>query len=233
MPDQSFQALILSSEFGKVAGEAVCAEILKAADRQHWPEGSMVFQEGDAASGMYFVAKGMIKLVRISADGRESILTFVEPPNMFAEAAVFIGKYPVTAMTMADTELLFLHKQKVMELVSQHESFLSYLFGAMARWLQRLVSKIDQLTLSDGTARVARYLLTEFERTKPDLSHKIARIILSAKKGDLATLLNMNQPSLSRIFRRLQDDHLIKVEGKTIYLYDLEALRKLTLPPLE
>jgi CRP-like cAMP-binding protein len=233
MVEHELTQLIIVSPFGKAVGDEVCQEILKQIDRQHWPEGSMIFQEGDDAQGMYFVAKGMVKLARISSDGRESILTFVEPPNMFAEAAIFIGKYPVTAIAIADTELLFLHKQKVMELVAKHESFLRFMFGAMARWLQRLVNKIDQLTLSDGTARVARYLLSELEREKPQLDYKITRVILPSKKGDLATLLNMNQPSLSRIFRRLQDDNLIKVEGRTIYLYDLDALRRLTLPPLE
>lgn len=233
MADDPFRKQILASDFGKTVGEDVCDEILKLGDRQHWQANSLVFQEGDDAQGMFLVVKGIVKLARISPDGRESVLTFVEPPHMFAEAAIFLGKYPATAITLAETELLFLHKQTVMELVGKHESLLRFLFSTMARWLQRLVSKIDQLTQSDGTARVARYLLAELEKADPQFDYKIPRVILPSTKGDLALLLNMNQPSLSRIFRRLQDESLIRVEGRTIYLHDLNALRKLTLPPLE
>ncbi|HEY3296442.1 MAG TPA: Crp/Fnr family transcriptional regulator [bacterium] len=233
MSEATLEEKFLTSVFGKAVGEDVCAEILRRADKQTWPANSMVFQEGDAAVGMFFVARGLIKLARITPDGRESVLSFVEPPGLFAEAAIFLGKYPATAIALADTELLLLRRRDVMELIGKHEPFLNFLFGAMAKWLQRLVSRIDQLTLSDGTARVARYLLAELDKQKPTLDFKVPRVNLASKKGDLATLLNMNQPSLSRIFRRLQDEKVIDVQGRTIYLNDLGALNKLTLPPLE
>jgi CRP-like cAMP-binding protein len=233
MNDDHLTQVLLESPFGKAVGEEVCAEILRRADREDWPANSVVFQEGDEAAGMYFVVSGLVKLARIAPDGRENVLTFVEPPGLFAEAAIFIGKYPATAITLADTELLLLRRRDVMDLVGRHEEFLKFLFGTMARWLQRLVAKIDQLTLSDGTARVARYLLAELDKQTPVLDFKIPRVTLPSKKGDLATLLNMNQPSLSRIFRRLQDDNVIDVQGRTIFLNDLEALSKLTMPPLE
>jgi len=233
MTDDTLTQRFLSSDFGKAVGAEVCAEILHRAVKQNWPANSMVFQEGDDAAGMYFVASGLIKLARITPDGRENVLTFVEPPGMFAEAAIFLGKYPATAMALADTELLLLRRRDVMELLRTHEAFLNFLFMGMARWLQRLVVKIDQLTLSDGTARVARYLLSQLEKQKPRLDYKVPRVTLPSKKGDLATLLNMNQPSLSRIFRRLQDEKIIDVQTRTIYLNDLEALNRLTLPPLE
>jgi CRP/FNR family transcriptional regulator len=233
MSDEHLDSIFLSSPFGKAVGEEVCREMLHRAEKQSWPADSMVFQEGDEAAGMFFVVKGLIKLVRITPDGRENVLTFVEPTGMFAEAAIFLGKYPATAMTLADSELLLLRRRDMMELLSKHESFLNFLFGAMAHWLQRLVTKIDQLTMSDGTARVARYLLSQLEKQKPDLEYKIPRVTLPSKKGDLATLLNMNQPSLSRIFRRLQDEKIIDVQARTIFLNDIPALSKLTLPPLE
>lgn len=233
MSDDSLTQQFVSSSFGKAVGEEVCVEILHRAEKQSWPANSMVFQEGDEAAGMFFVAKGLIKLARITPDGRENVLTFVEPPGLFAEAAIFLGKYPATATALAETELLLLRRRDMTELISKHESFLNFLFGAMARWLQRLVTKIDQLTLSDGTARVARYLLLQLEKQKPPLDYKVPRVSLPSKKGDLATLLNMNQPSLSRIFRRLQDEEIIDVQGRIIYLNDLPALNKLTLPPLD
>ena len=225
--------IVQKSPLAKAVGEEVTREILAAAVRQHWPEGALIFQEGDKAEGIFIVCKGSVKLTRISPDGRESVLTFVEPPNLFAEAAIFLGRYPAAAIALADTELLCLPRAQVMELIRRHEEFLNFLFGTMARWMQRLVAKIDQLTLSDATARVARFFLSELDKGPPQFDYRVPRITLHAKKGDLATLLNISQPSLSRILRKLQDDKLIDVQARTIYLHDLDALRKLTLPPLE
>jgi len=225
--------LLAKSPLGKAVGEELYREILNTAGRKHWPEGSIIFQEGDAAAAIYLVCKGIVKLSRISPDGRENVLAFVEPPQLFAEAAVFLGRFPATATALADTELLVLHRAQVLDLIRRSEAFLNFLFGTIARWLQRLVTKMDELTLSNATARVARFLLAELDKNPPRLDFRVPRITLHAKKGDLATLLNISQPSLSRILRKLQDDGVIEVQARTIYLKDLPALQKLMLPPLE
>ncbi|MDD5088769.1 MAG: Crp/Fnr family transcriptional regulator, partial [bacterium] len=225
--------ILTESPLGKAVGEELCREILKAAGRKHWPEGSLIFQEGDAAGAMYLVCRGMVKLARISPDGRENVLAFVEPPHLFAEAAMFLGRFPATATALADTELLVLHRAQVLDLIRRSEEFLNFLFGTIAHWLQRLVAKMDELTLSSATARVARYLLAELDKNPPRLDFRVPRVMLLAKKGDLATLLNISGPSLSRILRKLSDDGVIEVQARTIYLKDLPALQKLMLPPLE
>jgi CRP/FNR family transcriptional regulator, dissimilatory nitrate respiration regulator len=224
--------LLLGSEFGQSVGKEVCLELLSHAKAKHYPPDTIVFQEQEEARNLFIVARGMVKLTRISWDGRESVLAFVEPPHLFAEAAIFLGKYPATAITLADSDLLLVDAQTVLDMVRRHESFLRFLFGMISQWLQRLVTRIDQLTLNDGSARVARYLLSLSPATG-DNSQRDIEITLPTKKGDLADLLNMNQPSLSRILRRLQDNGFITVQARTIQLHDLEALRKLTMPPLE
>ncbi len=233
MSHNEIHQIILKSPLAKAVGAAVANEIISAAVIRQWPEGAMIFQEGDPAEGIFILGKGTVKLTRFSADGRENVLTFLEAPSLFAEAAIFIGRYPATAIAITDTELLLVPRAQVMDLIRRHESFLNFLFGTMARWMQRLVSKIEQLTLNDATARVARYILSELEKSPPQFSYRVPRITLPAKKGDLATLLNISQPTLSRIFRKLQDDSIIEVQARTIYLSNLEALRNLTLPPLD
>jgi CRP/FNR family transcriptional regulator, dissimilatory nitrate respiration regulator len=231
MDEETILNLLVESNFGRAVGKNICSELVAHSKAHRYSAGTMIFQEGDAAQGIYFILQGMIKLTRISPDGRENVLHFVEPPHLFAEAAIFLRKYPATAIAMADCEVLFVNEQSVLDLVRRHEEFLRFLFHMMAQWLERLVAKIDQLTLNDGTSRVARYLLSLLAENEWDDS--AVEVVLPVKKGDLADLLNINQPTLSRILRRLQDNHLIAVKARTIQFHDLGALRKLTLPPLD
>ena len=232
MDREKLAQLLLGSEFGQAVGRDVCLELLSHAKMKNYPPDTIIFQEQEDARNLFIVVRGMVKLTRISWDGRESVLAFVEPPHLFAEAAIFLGKYPATAITLADTDLLLVDAQTVLDMVRRHESFLRFLFGMISQWLQRLVARIDQLALNDGSARVARYLLSLCPEAKTG-GTGILELTLPTKKGDLADLLNMNQPSLSRILRRLQDNGLITVQARTIRLHDLEALRKLMMPPLE
>jgi len=193
----------------------------------------MLFREGDAGAGIFFILSGSVKLLRVGVDGRESVLHIAEGPAMIAEAAIFIGKYPASAEALTDVESLYLSKEQAFALMERSGKFARFLLDSMSFWLNRLVKRIETLTQDSAASRLSRYLLEIHEKRPPKLSPAAPKVTLAVKKGELAQLLNMHQPSLSRIFRKLQDDRVIEVRGSTITLLDLGALRRLTLPPLE
>jgi len=221
------------STIGLLLGENGVKQFAEASDLKRRSTGGRFFQEGDPATGIYLVLKGRVKLLRLTRDGREVVLHMAEPPSLIAEAAIFMGKYPATAEAMEDCELLFLSKSAAFELIEKNGRFAKWFIGNMAAWLKRLVGKIEELTTSDAAARLSRYLIDLHEKYPPRVSLSVPKVTLPVKKGELARLLNMQLPSLSRIFRKMQDDGLIEVNGKSIVLKNLAALRRMTLPPLE
>ncbi|WP_028319378.1 Crp/Fnr family transcriptional regulator, partial [Desulfobulbus elongatus] len=52
------------------------------------------------------------------------------------------------------------------------------------------------------------------------------RVVLDIPKGQLASLLGTSAETLSRIFSRMTEEGLIRVEGKTIVILDPEGLRE-------
>ncbi len=224
---------LTGSGIGAVLGEEGMRSFVEACDLKKRSAGGKFFQEGDAANGIYLILKGRVKLFRLSRDGRETILHIAEAPALIAEAAIFIGKYPATAEAVEDSELLFLSKTAALQLIEQNGRFARWFIGNMTIWLKRLVGRIEELTTSDATARLSRYLIDLHEKSPPRISLTSPKVMLPVKKGELARLLNMQLPSLSRILRKLQDEGLIEVAGKTIILRNVAALRRMTLPPLE
>lgn len=61
-------------------------QILAAAavPRRYGP-GEMVFSEGDPCEGLYVVESGLVKLFKVSASGREQVLTLEGPGASMAE----------------------------------------------------------------------------------------------------------------------------------------------------
>ncbi len=214
-------------------GEAGTRLFLEACDLRRKPSGSTLFREGDVGAGLFMILSGSVKLIRLGRDGRETILHIAEPPGVIAEAALFIGRYPASAVVLNDCELLFLPKERAFALMEKNGPFARFLLDGMSLWLKRMVVQIEQLTTNDATARLSRYLLELYEKTPPKISPTAPRVTLPVKKGELALLLNMQLPSLSRIFRKLQDERVIEVRGKSIVLLEPAALRRMTLPPLE
>ena len=61
--------------------------------------GDVIISEGDASKGLYFVVSGAVKVMRISPEGREQVLTVVGAYQTFNEVPAFDdGTCPATAV---------------------------------------------------------------------------------------------------------------------------------------
>jgi CRP/FNR family transcriptional regulator len=65
--------------------------ISHAALRRTFDAGQVVFLEGEPNSGLYTVQEGWLRAVKISQAGREQVIRFVGPGEMFNEIGVFAG----------------------------------------------------------------------------------------------------------------------------------------------
>jgi len=221
----------LASHFGKRVGEPICRELLEVVERLSCPAGESIYEEGDQPEGLYLVLSGQLKLIRSGPGYKEHIVHLAERYSMFGEAALFLPAHPVTCTALEDAEVAFLPREPFLEIMDRHPALQRYIFEVMALWMQLLVEKIDQLTLCDGAQRLAHYLVDLHEKSPYADYVTSAQVELPTRKRDLATMLNMNQPSLSRILRQFQDEELIEVRGRRLVLKDLDALRAMTRLP--
>ncbi len=227
------QTLLSKSELAEKYGDQICSDIARIGEVRSVAKQSMLFQEGEEVAGIWVIISGVMKLNRYTPEGREIILHLVEPCQLFAEAAIFLGKYPATAVAVEDTTVVLIRKDKVLELMNSHPDFLKMIFSTMANWLQRMLDKVDQLTLNDATARVSRYILAlQSDHQNSDGSLPSA-LHFPVKKGELALMLNMNQATFSRALRRLQDEEILSVQSREIELLNQKRLKKLSMPPLD
>ncbi len=223
--------IVLRSSLGKIISRDRIEKVVPFLRLKHWEAGTIIFSEQDPAEGFYVVSKGIVKLLRYRADGREIVVHFAEPTQSFAEAAIFLGRFPVTAVTDTDCELVYLPKSAVMEHLASDPEFSKFLMQLMATWLERLVEQLDTVVQNDASSRVIRFLLNE--ETPESKKSETRSVQLHFRKADMAQMLNMNQATLSRTLRKLQEEGLIKVKGRSFQLCDPKRLEAMLLPPLE
>ncbi|MCZ7583848.1 MAG: helix-turn-helix domain-containing protein [Deltaproteobacteria bacterium] len=98
--------------------------------------------------------------------------------------------------------------------------------ASSAIWLRRLVDLVDELSFAEVPTRIARHLLRMAHEGGVEIKNG-ARVDLPMTKTDFARLLGTVSETLSRVLARLVDDGLLTVDGRTIILADVEALREL------
>jgi CRP/FNR family transcriptional regulator len=157
----------------------------------------------------------------VTPEGRERVLRIAEPGRTFAEAAIFdLGTYPANAATLERSVLLFFPKHEVLQLLKNNVQLAINMIGGISRLLREFMDQMEDIAFRDVPARLARYLL--------DLAQEgERRVELPMSKSQLAVNLGTVSETLSRTFRKMVDDDLIRVQSRTIDILDADRLAAL------
>jgi len=197
-------------------------EIAAIGVEKKYGKGVAIFFEGDPGIGFYMVATGKVKIFKMSFDGKEQILHIFGTGEPFGEVPVFHGSpFPANAETLTDTEVLFFPRAEFVRLVTANPSLALNMLAVLSHRLRRFAAQIENLSLKEVPGRLAAHLFYLMEeQQRRDL------VVLDIPKGQLASLLGTSSETLSRIFAKMTEEGLIRVEGKTIHLLDTKRLKE-------
>jgi CRP/FNR family transcriptional regulator len=223
MPINKPLVLRRSFLFSSVSADAL-SRFASLARGHVFAKGDMIFEEGAAADGFYIVAAGRVKIFKLSASGDEHILHLVTDGGCFAEAVVFgrLKQYPAFAQALTQTYALFILRDGFLSLMRSDFSLVLSVFGSMSEKLRYFNGLIEELSLKEADARLAKYLL--------DLSMKShGRIVtLDTRKVELARRLGIAPETLSRLFAKFKKRRILGLQGLRVTLMDVDQLRRLS-----
>jgi len=194
---------------------------------KNFKKNELIFKEDDFYLGFYILLKGTVKIFKLSSKGKESVLHIIQPLNAFADIPLFDGgNYPVNAIAVEESIALLIPKDKFLALLKSDSDMSLKMLSGFAKRLKSLMIQIENLNSSEVSVRLAKYLLNEVRLSGTD---KLPEpfIKLSIPKATLAAFIGTITSTLSRTFKKLQDDKIIRVVGKKIFISDLDRLKKL------
>lgn len=214
------EQLRANSFFAGLAAPALQA----LADQAVWRDygsGEVIFLEGERSTGLYVLQAGWLKIVKVSPDGREQILRFLEPGEAFNALALFADQLnPATAIALEPAGVWLLRREAVLNLLRQRPDFAERLLAAMAGHLVALVKLVEDLSLRPVTGRLARLLLEQAEGD-------VLRRPRWYTQAELAAQLGTVPDVIQRALNGLAAGGLITVERHQILIRDRVALEKL------
>ena len=139
---------------------AFLAHIGSGQTSQIFPEKHTIYSQGDAADAVYYVLSGKVKLTVVSHQGKEAVITILEPGAFFGESCLAgVTVRPATVTAVEDTSVVRIDKGTMTRLLHQEpefaDRFMSYLLVHSVRTQEDLV---DQL-FNSSEKRLARVLL--------------------------------------------------------------------------
>lgn len=195
-------------------------EIANIAIEKQYGRGQTIFFEGDDGIGIFMVGTGKVKIYKMSPSGKEHILHIFGPGEPFGEVPVFNGQpFPATAEALNKTTAIFLPREQFVRVVESNPAIALSMLGVLSFRLRQFTTQIENLSLKEVPARLAGYLIYLSEEQSND-----DKVLLDISKGQLASLLGTIPETLSRMFSKMSDEGLIKVDGRKILLLNKAAL---------
>ena len=166
-------------------------EIHSPIDDLEFAAEARLYNEGQTALGVFTLRKGMLKLVRATADGRERIVRVLRPGDVAGLEALATARYDTEAIALVETQVCRI-PLAVLHHLSSHSPRLHK--RLMQKWQGALKDVDDWLAdLNFGSARqrVVALILKMRDPNEPHITTLFAR-------QDMGAMLDMQLETVSR-----------------------------------
>ena len=203
--------------------EGQLEEVKNIAINRYFNKGEIIFSDGDEGNGFFVVVDGLIKIFKVSSEGKEQILHIYGPGEPFGQVAVYAGRsFPASAQAIARSHVLFFPRNAFVDLISDNPSLALNMLAVLSMRLREFTVHIENLSLKEVPGRLAAYLIyLADEQGKKDI------VTFNISKGQIASLLGTIPETLSRIFARMTSQNLIEMDGRNIKLLNRTKLQEL------
>ncbi|WP_195987367.1 Crp/Fnr family transcriptional regulator [Clostridium sp. D53t1_180928_C8] len=187
-----------------------------------YSKGEIIAHEDDECRSLSLVLFGTVEIQRLYSNGKYIVLSRLLEGEVFGEALVFSKSktYPATVIALNECKVLFINKEDVLKICSYEEKVLENFISLLSDKVFILNSKIKSISFKSLRQKVINYILNEIKEQKSN------SIILNNTKEEIASLLGIPRPSLSRELISLRDLGYIEFDRKIIRVLDVESLEE-------
>ncbi len=189
----------------------------------NYQAGATIFNEGDTCAGFNVVLEGLVRIYRVSAEGRLHTLSLLRPVATFNEvAAVDGGANPYNAVAVTNATVLSISHQCLLNLLTTQPHLLSNTVQTLARVNRDYIERLEDMTFRSIPSRLAKLFLHETTYAE-QISEKPTQLT----QEEIASILGTTREVVGRALRGLLNAGLLKKKGRHLFITDREGLEYL------
>ena len=164
---------------------------------------SLIFNEHELCDKLALVLEGEVHISTLTYNDKEYTITVLNKHDTFGEFLLFSDKpyYLGDIIANANTKIAFINKNNLLTILKDQTVLENYL-SMLSKKSMANQEKIKIYSQNNIEDRILFYLFEESKRTN-------SKIIKIKSKENLALLLNIPRPSLSRSLIKLKEKSLI------------------------
>lgn len=187
-----------SVDLATVESSAICMD---------YDVGDVIFNEGDACKGVYFVTSGLIGIRKAGLDGESTLLKLSYPNDTLGYRPLLSAQnHRATAEVLKAGTICFVNGQTILPMIKRNPALgLNFLQRAAVELgeAEERFHKTVTLTLR---ARFAHLLMLWKDRCGYTSESGKFILELPVSRGDLAAMLGVRRESVSRVIHELEEE---------------------------
>jgi len=181
--------------------------------------GSLLVTEGVPIEAVYLIRSGEVEVYR-KTRGRRLVMQILRPGDFLGLVAHLRGRPPLySARAITPVQALRLRPDALTWLLQSRPSLSRRLLIYLAMHLERMATRVEELSGAGLRARVAILLLDQTEDGQRSIR---------LPQSILAELLGASRSSVNRVLKDLEAQGMVRVRYRRIEVLNTGAIRRLT-----
>jgi CRP/FNR family transcriptional regulator, cyclic AMP receptor protein len=190
------------------------------------PPSTTLFLQGNPPREVFYVERGLVKLIRMSENGQELAIGLPSKGSLLGAASLIVQEpYPFTAVTVTRCALSRIPADLFLRLAKTDEQFCWYLHEIHSLEVHRQAGRLAALRCLSARQRFEKLLL-EFLSSMPDHEKQTSmKIRLPLKHWEIAQLIGVRPEHMSRVLQQIKQEGVLHEEDGCMVVPDVRKLR--------
>jgi CRP-like cAMP-binding protein len=200
-------------------------KLIEESTVQYYPKNSIIFEEGNKSSGLYYVESGIVKRYISGLNNRESIFDVCGQGEIFGHRILFNNdRHFDSSCSITEVKVHFIPKSIFLDLMNENSEMNKNYINILSQDSIKHIRHSQIVSQMNLKRRTAFYLLYLQSKHKDPLNMDV-----EISRTDLANLLGTVKESAVRILIEFKQANALISTGRKMIIKDIEYFRNLTL----
>jgi len=190
----------------------------------HYRKNQILFFEGGSALHLFALHAGLVKLVKSLDNGKDRITGVLFPGDLFGLEALSQPNYPLTAVTLRDSEICAASREEVINFLQSSPEIAFGMVRFLVAEVGRVRTQVTDMSFKDARMKVATFLLS-LVASDPTPRNGRATLTLPLSRQEISEVLELSPETVSRTLTAFRREQLITARGRQLVIQNHEGLQ--------
>lgn len=200
-------------------------ELNKIAKEKEIDKNQPIYFPNEPSSSIFMLKMGRVKISRYSDDGKEMIMAFINPGEVFGEMA-YLGEGERTdiAITVEPSYICAINKDDFAQFIEKNPALNLKVTRIIGLKLKKYSERIEDLVFKDAKQRVVSFITKLAEENGKKVGDQIF-VKPFLKHQDIADLTACARQTVNDVLTDLREKKIIDFDRKKLVVNDLIKLK--------